>query len=573
MLLSFKPRDPKYVGEGDLPFGTFDDTNDWLPPVSYLAMGAGMFPDKTMFRVADRNGVVTESFTYEQTNSAANRVANGLREGFGVARGDMVGIYMLNSPEFVLSILGIHKAAAVQVPINKDEKGDRLAYIINHSDMHAIIIDEGSIPMIEGIAGELAGLKTIFVTAAEVPGTIGGIRALPFSTFEQYSPEPPPVALTVADMERCMMTSGTTGYPKGVVRNHGGVLLTVRGYLQQLGVRSDDVLMSVLTLGHANSQVMCLFASICAGATAVFFPRFSASGFWKWAADCDATIANMLGGIADYLWAAPESEWDRKHRIRVVLAAPAPRNITEYHERFATRVIDGYGSTEMGVVMCKDPEDNRPGSSGHQMEGYHLEVRNSEDTSEVLRPTWDPSKDPTPPDEAKGLLFIKPLIPHTTLNEYLKDQLRTGEAFDDDGFFNSDDVFAQGIDGRFYFQGRYTRIRVSGENVDPVSVADTARRHEAVEEAVAVGIRLPDVSDDEIKLNVTLAQGAVFDPVAFSKWMATVVPVFMVPRFIEVYEGGFPLTATQKVKMAELKGLGDATWDRVEAGLKFSTRK
>ncbi|NIS73679.1 MAG: hypothetical protein GTO08_00010, partial [Deltaproteobacteria bacterium] len=73
--------------------------------------------------------------------------------------------------------------------------------------------------------------------------------------------------------------------------------------------------MSVLTLGHANAQVMCLFTAIGAGATAVFYPRFSASNFWKWAAECGATCTNMLGAVSEYLWAAEPSEWDKKHKI------------------------------------------------------------------------------------------------------------------------------------------------------------------------------------------------------------------------------------------------------------------
>jgi len=377
----------------------------------------------------------------------------------------------------------------------------------------------------------------------------------------------------VSDMERCMFTSGTTGMPKGVARNHGGVLMTVRGYLQQQGVRSGDVLMSVLSLGHANAQVMCLFSAIGAGGTAVFHPRFSASNFWKWASQCGATCANMLGAIAEYLWAAKPSEWDRKHKIRIMLGSPAPRNLQEFQERFGVRVIDGYGSTEMGMVLWKDPEDHRPGSSGFPMEGYYVELRDPQDTSRGLRPFWDPYQDSNPPEEAKGLVFIKPLVPHTTLNEYFKDERRTREAFDDDGFFNSDDLFARGIDGRYYFVGRFSRIRVSGENVDPIAVQDLSMRYDAIQEAIAVGIRLPNVSDDEIKLCVTLKQGASFDPVEFSKWLAEQVMVAMVPRFMEIYEDGFPVTATQKIRVAEIKEITDKTWDRAKTGLKFSARK
>jgi hypothetical protein len=98
-------------------------------------------------------------------------------------------------------------------------------------------------------------------------------------------------------------------------------------------------------------------------------------------------------------------------------------------------------------------------------------------------------------------------------------------------------------------------------------------KYDSIQEAIAVGIRLPNVSDDEIKLNITVKSGATFDPVEFCKWMAERVIVAMVPRFIEVYDDGFPMTATQKVKVADLKEITDKTWDRNEAGLKFSARK
>ncbi len=574
MRLLFKPRDKEYVGEGTLPFGTFDETSEWLPVTRYLEEGATMFPEKTMFRVADRDGNLIQSYTYEETNTWSNRVANGLKDEFGIKKGDRIGIYMLNSSEYVISILAIHKTGAVQVPINKDEKGERLAYVINYSGMSALLVDPESLPIIKEIVDSLENLNVIFVTGdgANVPATTGKIKTLPFSAFDDYSPQSPGVDVVTADVERCMFTSGTTGMPKGVSRNHGGVVLTVRGYIQQQGVRSEDVLMSVLTLGHANAQVMCLFTAIGSGCTAVFYPRFSASNFWKWASECGATHVNMLGAVAEYLWAAEPSEWDQKHNVRMVLSGPAPRNFQEFQDRFNTRTIDGYGSTEMGMVLWNDPEDYRPGSSGYPMEGYYVELRDPSDTSKVMSPFWDSTERPTPPEEVKGLLFIKPFIPHTTLNEYFKDERRTREAFDDDGFFNSDDLFARGIDGRYYFQGRYSRIRVSGENVDPIAVQDTAMLYEAIQEAVAVGIRLPDVADDEIKLNVTLKKNAKFDPAEFSMWMAEKSPVFMVPRFIEVFEEGFPVTATQKIRVAEIKEITLKTWDRSKTGIKFRAR-
>ncbi|MBT3475451.1 AMP-binding protein [bacterium] len=574
MELLFKTRSEEFTGPGTLPNGSFDDTDKWQPMTKYLEAGALNFPDKAMFKIANGKGEVVETYTYKETNEKSNQVANGLIK-LGVGKGDKVGMYMLNCAEFVLSILAIHKTGGIQVPINKDEKGERLAYIINYSDQVALVVDDSGLPLIEDIADKLENLKTIYVTgdAANVPNKIGDIPCEPFNKLYEGSNENPNVDVGIDDKERCMFTSGTTGMPKGVVREHGGVVLTVRAYLQQQGIRNDDVLMSVLSLGHANAQAMCLFTSIGAGATAVFFPKFSASNFFRWAHDCGATCVNMLGAVAEYLWSAKPSEYDQKHNIRIMLGSPAPRNLIEFQKRFNLRVIDGYGSTEMGMVLWKNPEDQRDRSMGYPTEGFYVELRNPENIEEVVRPHWDPYVDDTPPDSAKGILYIRPLVPNTTLNEYFKDERRTREAFDDDGFFNSDDVMACGIDGRYYFIGRHTRLRVSGENVDPIAVADLALMHPAVQDAIAVGLRLPDVSDDELKLNVIVKDGEKFDEAEFCTWMAEQCIVAMVPRFIEVFEGGYPMTATQKVKVAELKEISDKTWDRAKAGLKFSSRK
>ncbi|HSE82977.1 MAG TPA: class I adenylate-forming enzyme family protein, partial [Thermodesulfobacteriota bacterium] len=198
MRLLFRPRDPKYVGEGTLPFGSFDDTSEWLPITRYLEKGAEMFPEKTMFRVAGRDGNLTESYSYKETNDWANRVANGLSREFRVKKGDKVGIYMLNSSEYVISIIAIHKIGGVQVPINKDEKGERLAYIINYSETVALMIDPDSIPFIKEIAKDLTNLRFIFVTGdpKDVPEDIGGIKTLPFSTFKDFSPDNPGIDVT-----------------------------------------------------------------------------------------------------------------------------------------------------------------------------------------------------------------------------------------------------------------------------------------------------------------------------------------------------------------------------------------
>ena len=164
--------------------------------------------------------------------------------------------------------------------------------------------------------------------------------------------------------------------------------------------------MSVLSLGHANAQALCLFCAIGAGKTAVFFPKFSASNFSNGPMTAEQLV-NMLGAVAEYLYASKPSEYDQKHKIRIMLGSPAPRNLEDFQKRFNVRVIDGYGSTEMGMVLWKNPEDVRAGSCGYPTEGFYVELRNPENIQEVIRLTGDPYVDSTPPDSAKGILYIR----------------------------------------------------------------------------------------------------------------------------------------------------------------------
>ena len=121
MELLFKTRSTEYTGPGGLPNGSLDNTSEWKPMTKYLEIGAENYPEKAMFKIADSDGKVVETYSYKETNDKANQVANGLISKVDVKKGDKIGMYMLNCAEFVLSILAIHKTGGIQVPINKDE--------------------------------------------------------------------------------------------------------------------------------------------------------------------------------------------------------------------------------------------------------------------------------------------------------------------------------------------------------------------------------------------------------------------------------------------------------------------
>ena len=183
MQLFFRPTENKYEGEGILPHGTFNNTNEWNPLIKYLEKGALEFPDKIMFKMGDGNGKIIEQFTYKETNQKSNQIANYLIENCSINSEDKIGIFMLNSSEFVFSILATHKTGAIQVPVNKDEKGERLLYVINYSEMKVLIIDKSAIDLIKPIADKFENLTKIFISRGkgDIPSNLGKI---PCEEFE-----------------------------------------------------------------------------------------------------------------------------------------------------------------------------------------------------------------------------------------------------------------------------------------------------------------------------------------------------------------------------------------------------
>ena len=82
MQLFFRPIEKKYEGEGILPHGNFNNTEEWKPLIHYLEKGAIDFPHHIMFKMGDSDGVIQESYTYQNTNSNSNKIANYLINNF-----------------------------------------------------------------------------------------------------------------------------------------------------------------------------------------------------------------------------------------------------------------------------------------------------------------------------------------------------------------------------------------------------------------------------------------------------------------------------------------------------------
>ncbi len=523
---------------------------------------------KILEKKAEKNGekiflnILNKRFySYAETNRRANQVGRYLQK-LGVSKGEKVAILLPNSEHYIFSWFGIHKIGAVQVPVNTAYKGEFLQYAIDFSDSVVLITAPEFLDRVVLIQNELPKLKYILVLKGDRPLENPGINTKPLLAFDEaYNESGENLGIEVAfsDPERIMFTSGTTGRSKGVFRSHAAAYWSARNYVDVCGVTSEDVLLTSLPLFHANAQVLCVYPAMLADARVAIYERFSATQLWDWCRESGATIFNLLGAMSYFLYNQPPTERDADNPVRLIMAAPAPRDIYhEFEKRFGIKFTEGYGLTETGMVTYMPVEAPRIGSIGKAAPGYEVKVVDEHDR-EV-------------PPNTTGEIVVRNQLPWLMVTEYYRMPEKTVSDFRN-LWFHTGDAGRMDEDGYFYFMDRKKDyIRRRAENISSFEVEKVVNSHPAVSESAAIGIPAGEgaVAEDEIKIVIVLKPGAQLTPEELMKWCEDRMPYFMIPRYVE-FVPELPKTPTEKVKKHLLReaGITPQTWDREKAGYKI----
>jgi acyl-CoA synthetase (AMP-forming)/AMP-acid ligase II len=197
----------------------------------------------------------------------ACRLANALT-GLGLGKGDRVAVLAYNAIEWLEIYAATALAGLVAVPVNFRLTGAEARYIIDNCEARALIVQDELLGTIEAIRADLAIASANIVVFGKAPGPAG------FADYEDLlaraSDRPPSVAVDGADPWMLMYTSGTTGKPKGAIRNHrGGAMLSLVTEIE-LGLSRHDSALLVMPMCHANSLYFYGAFSFCGGACAVY---------------------------------------------------------------------------------------------------------------------------------------------------------------------------------------------------------------------------------------------------------------------------------------------------------------
>ena len=414
--------------------------------------------------------------SYAELDALTDRVAAALVKR-GVKKGDRVTLFMPNSVEYVLAFYGTLKAGAVVNPINALSKEREVRFQVEDAGAVAVLYHEALAPVVEAVRSELRGVRTFAVTGKTAPEGV--------ERFDDLVAEHGAVKTETAmdDLAVLPYTSGTTGFPKGVMLTHRNLTANQQQFFAAVPVRRDDVFLNVLPYFHIYALNLLMAGAISIGATQVIMPRFDMVEYCTLIEKCRATVCFIVPPIVLGLAMSPEVEKHDMSSVRFFFsgAAPlAPDPARRMIARLGKPIIQGYGLTETSPVTHANPFDAAILESiGPVVPGTRDKIVDLETGERELAT-----------GEVGEICVQGPQVMRGYWNKTGKEQPVTQDTADviRDGWFHTGDVGRRDEKGYVFIVDRKKEfIKYKGFGVGPAEVEAVLCEHPAVADAGVIG--------------------------------------------------------------------------------------
>ena len=514
----------------------------------------GDLPDAAAARWGEREALVFRDRRYSFRRIAAevDRVARALIH-IGVEPGERVALWLLNCPEWIFTMFALAKIGAVHVPINTRFRTVDLAQILERSDAATVITHDVSGPIdYLGMVRELVdgvGLpdlrRVVVVSDRDHRGTWSWPALLASATaVDPASVAARAAAVRSSDTAFIMYTSGTTGFPKGVMRDHTLLAHLVDRY-RRLRSSEHDVFLNYLPLFHIFGYVDGPLGSLLVGYRQVLTETFDADEALDLIEREGVTHVDGFDTHLKLLLDAQEARPRNLSTLRtgIIAAGAASATPLVYRARKVLaplRHLTAYGMTEVGATismsLLDSTDEQACEASGLPCEGFEVRV-------------IDPDTGRDQPRGTPGEIVVRTRY---LMQGYDRDPEATARAVDAEGWFHTGDAGILRADGHLRFVGRYKdMIKVGGENVDPTEVESYLGACPGVRQSAVVGY--PDARLGEVGVVfVQPAPGATVSPDALLAFCRGRIASFKIPRYVFVVDE-LPMTSSGKVQKARLR--------------------
>jgi fatty-acyl-CoA synthase len=488
-------------------------------PATGVATAAHKYPHETM--LIDERG----SLTFERVHRRTNALAHAFAE-MGIGPGDGIGIMCRNHRGFVETTLAAAKLGASALYLNTMFAGPQLVEVMRREGPKALVYDEEFAGLLDGVDESVARIVG-WTDGTSEEQTLDSLIAV----GDDSNLKPPP------DKPRfVILTSGTTGAPKGAQRSSPDGLLTMAALIDKIPYRARETMMIAAPLFHSWG-FFHFIVSLPTASTMVLRRRFDEEGTLRAVQDHRAQVLAVVPVMLQRILRLREetlAAYDLSSlRITSASGSALPGELaTEWMDSFGDTLYNLYGSTEVAYATVATPEDLRaaPGTAGKPPRGTVVRL-------------YDETGREVPTGEV-GRIFVG--------NEMSFEGYTGGGGKESiDGLLCSGDVGHLDPDGRLFIDGRDDEMIVSGgENVFPREVEDLLADHSAVVEVAVIGVEDEEFGQ-RLKAFVVVTEEAEVSEDELKGHIKANLASYKAPREIEFLDE-LPRNATGKILKREL---------------------
>lgn len=504
-------------------------------------------------------------WTYSEFCDRVNRIARGLIR-IGVKKGQHVAVWATNVPEWLLAQFAIAKVGAVLVTVNTNYKVFELEYLLRQSDSTTLIMTRGFkdsdyVQIINQLCPELKDCEPGQLNSSKLPylknviyiGNESYSGMYNFNDLYRFAEDVPPErlkqveeSLSPHDVVNMQYTSGTTGFPKGVMLTHYNIINNGAAVADCMKLTYKDRLCIPVPFFHCFGCVLGVMACVTKGATMVPLDHFNPIKVME---AVQAERCTALHGVPTMFISILENsrfkEFDFSSlRTGIMAGAPCPINVMRrvIDEMNMKEITIAYGLTEASPVITQtrvdDPIELRVSTVGRPLPG--VEVR-------IVDPETGRDVPPGVPGEllARGYGIMK---------GYYKMEEATAAAIDSEGWLHTGDMAVMDENGYCKITGRIKDMIIrGGENIYPREIEEFLYTHPAVKDVQVVGV--PDEKyGEEVMAYIILKDNLESYPTEeeIIEFVRNGLSRFKCPKYVRFVDS-YPMTANGKVQKYKLR--------------------
>ncbi|MGP9038181.1 AMP-binding protein [Bacillus stercoris] len=502
-------------------------------------------------------------YTYAQFDSLCRQTAKGLMR-MGIGKGDHVAIWASNIPEWLAVQFATAKIGAVLVTVNTNYQAHELDYLLKQSDAAALIIMDSyrgtSYPDIvnslipelqEAKPGQLKSerypfLKTlIYIGNKRLPGLYqwDDIEILA-KTVTDAELEARMNSLDKDDVINMQYTSGTTGFPKGVMLTHFNVINNAANIAECMALSAQDRMCIPVPFFHCFGCVLGVLACVSVGAAMIPVPEFDPVTVLK---TVEKEKCTALHGVPTmFIAELHHPDFDAYDlstlRTGIMAGSPCPSEVMKaVIERMGMKDITiAYGQTEASPVITQtranDSFIRRVETTGRALPHTEVKIVEPGTCQEVQR-------------GVQGELCTRG---YHVMKGYYKDKEATRKAINHDGWLCTGDLAVMDEDGYCRITGRLKDMLIrGGENIYPREIEEFLYRHPAVLDVQVVGV--PDAKfGEEAAAWIKLKDGKSVSSDELKAYCKGKIARHKIPRYV-IFTDDYPMTASGKIQKYKLR--------------------